>query len=318
MALQLLNINSELGAGTRGASLGVGALQVAAWNRSSRYFHTYPLQRIADENERLHDPITTPFAKHIVGIHSVFDRVASQVAEVTQHGDFPLVLAGDHSTAAATVAGIKKAFPGKRLGVVWVDAHADLHSPFSSPSGNVHGMPLAISLAEDNPEHQLNDVTGETAEYWNKLKGWGGISPKIAPEDLIFFGVRDTETPEDYLMEERGIRNYTVAEVRYRGLDMCIQESLEQLAACDHIYISFDVDSMDADLVSHGTGTPVSKGFDPDEAKAILAGLIASQKVVGFEMVEINPTLDERKNRMAETAFSILEEITEQITTQLA
>ncbi|NEQ52946.1 MAG: arginase, partial [Leptolyngbya sp. SIO3F4] len=179
------------------------------------------------------------------------------------------------------------------------------------------GMPLAIVTAEDNKSQQCNEVSDKTEAYWKRMQEWGEVTPKVNPNDIVFFGVRDTEPPEDYLLEHHGIRNYPVAEVRYRGLDTCVQEALEQLKACDLIYLSFDVDSMDADLVSHGTGTPVSLGFTPEEAFEILRGIIQSDKVRCFEMVEVNPTLDEHRNRMAETAFEILDRTTELIQSKL-
>jgi arginase len=313
MAIQLININSELGAGTRGASLGVQAMKVASWNKGSDYFNRHPVVRIQDENDFLFEAVQTPHAKYAEGILNVFERMVNQFAELAKSDDFPIVLAGDHSTAAATISGLKAARPNERLGVVWVDAHGDLHTPYSSPSGNMHGMPLAMALAEDNVDRKLNDVSSDAAEYWEKLKNIGGISPKIQADDLVFFGVRDTEEPEDYLMDKKGIKNYTVAEVRYRGLQLCVAEALERLKDCDSIYISFDVDSMDCGIVSHGTGTPVYKGFDQEEVTEIMKGIIDSGKVRCFEVVEVNPTLDEKQNKMAEVSFDVLENITEHI-----
>ena len=145
----------------------------------------------------------------------------------------------------------------------------------------------------------------------------GDISPKILHSDLVYFGVRDTEEPEDYLIKKHNIKNYTVAEVRYRGLDVCVKETIEKLANCDMIYISFDVDSMDCDLISKGTGTPVSKGFDQFEIIDIINGLIQSNKVVCVEAVEVNPTLDNKGNAMAEACFEVLNAITSQIKNSL-
>ena len=129
------------------------------------------------------------------------------------------------------------------------------------------------------------------------------------PEHLIFFGVRDTEKPEDLVMELNGIKNYMVHEVRHRGLKVCVNEALEKLKAVDEIYISFDVDSLDCDLISKGTGTPVSKGFDVDEVVAIIEHLITSNKVTGLEVTEVNPLLDNKGNRMAEAAFEVIQRL---------
>ena len=111
-------------------------------------------------------------------------------------------------------------------------------------------------------------------------------------------------------MDKLFIKNYKVAEVRYRGIDTCVNETLDRLSDCDMIYISFDVDSMDCDMVSYGTGTPVPKGFDPQEIKAIINRIVESGKVVCLEFVEINPLLDLKGNKMAETAFEVLNDVT--------
>ena len=224
--------------------------------------------------------------------------------------EFPIVLSGDHSSALGTISGVKTAFPDKRLGVIWIDAHADIHSPYTTPSGNVHGMPLAAALADDNLDRKINELTGETDKNWEGMKSIGGIFPKVLHSDLVYFGVRDTEEPEEYTIEKNGIKNYRVEEVRYRGMDVCMDETLKKLSDCDLIYISFDVDSMDCDLISKGTGTPVSKGFDQEEIKEIISKIIESGKVACVEIVEVNPCLDNKGNVMAETAFDVLNDFT--------
>lgn len=308
--IKLLEIRSEIAAGTRGSSLGSDALRVASLNKKSTYFSNYPLKLIADRNDLLWSAIDTPSAIRIEGLVEVYQNVSESVCKVLNNGDFPLVLAADHASAGGTIAGIKKAYPNKRLGVIWIDAHGDLHSPYTSPTGNMHGMPLATALGINNEECQVNQVKDLTLAKWDELKNMGGMSPKILPSDLVFFGVRDTEQPEDFLIEKHGIKNYTVAETREFGIKKAVAEALAKLTDCDILYISFDVDSMDPDVVSYGTGTPVKDGFNPGEAQEIIELLLESKKVVTFEMVEINPTLDNKCNKMAETAFEILEQTT--------
>lgn len=310
MTIQLIENRSEIGAGTRGASLGIDALRVASLNRNSSYFIENNVQVIVDRNELLFKEVKHTTAKRIEGIVDVFGTISSAVEQVLSNNNFPIVLAADHASAGGTIAGIKKQYPNKRLGVVWIDAHADLHSPYTSPSGNVHGMPLATALNEDNKECQVKEVPTEVAALWDELKQCEGIAPKLMAEDLIFYGVRDTEEPEDKIIERKGIKNFTIEECREKGIETVCKEGLAKLAHCDIIYISFDVDSMDCDIVSKGTGTPVPNGFTPEEANGIIAGLIQSEKLVCFEMVEINPTLDDKQNKMAETALSILESTT--------
>lgn len=308
--LKIIKNRSDIGAGTRGSDMGIDALEIAAINSGNDYFTRYPFLDLETDNETVYDKVRTTFAKRISHVREQCQRVSDAVQRTLAEGYFPLVLSGDHSSALGTISGIKAQYPASRLGVIWIDAHADLHSPYTSPSGNVHGMPLAAALGKDNTEYQINEVADQTLQEWQRLKNIGIHQPKLRPEDLIFFGVRDTEEAEDQLREEHQIRNYMVHEVRYRGLTTCVQEAIAQLADCDMLYISFDVDSLDCDLVSRGTGTPVSKGFDPDEVKEIIHQLLATHKVICLEICEINPLLDFKGNRMAEAAFDVLHDIT--------
>lgn len=297
---------SELGAGTRGASLGIGALKVAARNKKSDVLFRYDSTSLEDYDHLLDQITTTPKAINISGIAQIYENLSQQVAAVIANEEFPLVLSGDHSSAGGTIAGLKKAFPNKTLGVVWIDAHGDLHSPYTTPSGNVHGMPLATALQINNEDRRINDVTGEALEAWNKMKALGGEN-KLSPENLIFVGVRDTEEPEEYLMSKHNIKNHTAEDVHSKGGHAIVNEILDQLKNCDMIYVSFDVDSMDSDIVGHGTGTPVPNGLTPDEAKTIIKSLLQNDKVACFEMVEINPCLDDQTNNMAEVSLDVLE-----------
>lgn len=315
--IKLVENTSEIGAGTRGASLGIGALKVAAQNSNSGYFGKYEIFEIENENDLLNEDNWYLTAKHIDGIVNVYQRTADVVSMILSNGDFPLVLAGDHSSAGGTIAGIKQQYPDKRLGVIWVDAHADLHTPYTTPSGNIHGMPLATAIGTDNLKNKQNDPKPETIEFWNKLKLIGGITPKIHPDDLVFIGVRDTEDPENALIDEHGIKNYEVEELRRLGAVKVAEEIKDKLQECDLVYVSFDVDSMDCDLVSRGTGTPVENGLTPEEADELMNIFAAWRKVACIEVVEINPCLDNKINLMAETACGILENFTQKIEKRL-
>jgi len=312
-SIQIVEIGSEIGAGTRGASLGTQAMKIASLNANSDYFMDLPILKVPDENHLLFRRTGAEehlWAKRIGGIQKVYANLGYTVKSVLSNNKFPIVLAGDHSCAGGTIAGVKSAFPEKRLGIIWVDAHADLHSPFTTPSGNVHGMPLAISLGENNMDRTRNDVPQATIKEWDNLKNAMGIGPKIQYGDLVFIGVRDTEFAEDYLITKNNIRKYSVTDVRIRGILDVVQEISTYLDQCDMIYISFDVDSMDCQYVSRGTGTPVPVGFSEQEAKSLLNELLTNEKVCCFEIAEINPTLDEKCNVMAETAFRVLEQAT--------
>jgi len=303
----LIENNSEIGAGTRGASLGIDAMRIAAFNSNSIYFNRHPITKIDNENNRLYEDEDFPTARRMEGVLNVYERIANTVKETCDQNRFPLVLAGDHSSAGGTIAGLKMANPDKRLGVVWIDAHADLHSPYTSPSGNMHGMPLATALGIDNGEHQKNSPKEEVKTTWDKFKNLGNINPKVFPGDLVYVGVRDTEEPEDYFIANNEIKSLTVEHVRRSGVEVISEEILNYLKDCDLIYLSFDVDSMDCDLVSYGTGTPVQNGLTEQEAGGLINHLLIDKRLCCFEIVEINPCLDNKQNKMAETAFRILE-----------
>ncbi|MFB5944818.1 arginase [Albibacterium profundi] len=302
--IQLIEVKSELGAGTRGASLGVDAIKVAALDFGSRFFKQYPTKEVQNENHLLFESSGSPYGKRISGILTVSERVADEVKKTYHEERFPVVLAGDHSTAMGTIAGIRKAFPKKRLGVVWIDAHADIHSPYTTPTGNVHGMPIAVSLDEDNLANKINKPDQETINYWFQLKNIGAIVPKIQARDLIYIGVRDVEAPEASLIKKKKIKNISVANFRKLGVERIVNDITSYLEQCDMIYVSFDVDSMDP-TISRGTGTPVPNGFTEREAGALVTRLCGHPKICCFEMVEVNPTLD-NENLMAENAFEIL------------
>lgn len=304
---------SEITAGTRGASLGPDAIITAARKKGSYVFSDNKIEEIRNWNELLNTPVKFPYAKRIVGLLNVYEELNSKISSLLKSEAFPLVLAADHGSAGGTISGIKSAFPDKRIGVVWIDAHADIHTPYTTPSGNLHGMPLASVLDIDNLECKINDIDAETEKYWNKLKNVGGVSKKINSEDLVYVGVRDTEAGEEAVMKSFGIKSIEVDEVREKGPSEIIKMITDQLKDCDLIYVSFDVDSMDPNLTSHGTGTPVPNGITPAEAKDLLVQLAENPKTVCIEVVEVNPCLDEKKNTMAEVTLELVEAVVDTI-----
>lgn len=286
---------------------------VAARKSEDNYFSKYNKQYVQDENELLDEPVKFPTAKRIKGLTSVFNSVVDNLQDIYGDGKFPVVLAADHGSAGGTIAGIKKQYPNKRLGVVWIDAHGDLHTPYTTPSGNMHGMPLATALGVDNKECKRNDPNPEVVKEWENLKNAGVPGVKLQPEDLVFIGVRDTEPEEDALIKGMNITNHTVAELREKGAEEVLKATLDQLKDCDILYISFDVDSMDPEATSHGTGTPVPIGLAVPEAEELLNGLCSDARVVCLEIVEVNPCLDEHKNKMAEVTFGLLKSVSKVI-----
>lgn len=311
--IKLVEVRSELAAGTRGASLGIDALIVASLDKKSNFFTRFDPINVPDANNYLWKDNSHPYANYIDGVYEVINNVFGTIKKLREEKKFPIILAGDHSTAAGTIMGIKAAHPERRLGVIWIDAHADLHSPYTTPSGNMHGMPLAMCLGFDNLDCRINAPLPGTVAYWEKIKSIGGKTPKILPSDLVYIGVRATEAPEDHLMEKHGIKNFAIPEVREKGIHRIASEALDRLKDCDQLYISFDVDSLDT-TISVGTGTPVPGGLLVDEAIALNMELIKDRRVCCWEIVEVNPTLD-TENTMAENAFDILEATTNSLVT---
>lgn len=307
--IRCISLSSELGAGTRGASLGFQSLKMASFAKDREYFTQFNNVEVPQYNERLFHTFEDPSAIRLESIAKTFEHSAKAIVDCVNDGDFPLVFSGDHSNAAGTMMGVAQAYPNKRLGVIWIDAHADLHSPFTSPSGNVHGMPLAMTIAEDNTESQINSPKESTIEIWNKLKG---TSSRVNPSDLFFIGVRDTEAPEDHLMAKYNMPNVKTNDLRERGMKSIAQEAIQYLTDCDIIYISFDVDSMDPS-VSIGTGTPVPNGLTKLEASVLMQELLESPKVCCLETTEINPLLCDKGNAMAEAALEVLKPVIDKI-----
>jgi arginase len=310
MAIQLIKNRSDIGAGTRGADLGIDALEIAAINTGNDYFNRYSFVDVPTRNETIYHKNTNTFAKRIEHVAEQCERVAAAVQASLVAGNFPVILSGDHSSALGTISGIKAAFPQKKLGVIWIDAHADMHSPHTSPSGNIHGMPLAAALADDNLECQINQPEPNTVDQWQRMKNIGIPGAKLEPQHLIYFGLRDFESAEASLLERNHTTIFTVQQVREKGIAACVEMTRSLLQACDGVYISFDVDSMDCDTVSMGTGTPVAEGFAPEETTELLMQLVTSLPINCLEIAEINPLLDNKGNRMAEVAFGILSTVT--------
>lgn len=303
--------DSEISAGTRGASLGPGALRVVDDNSRNYLFARYPIHYVRTNNHYLDQPTSYKYGKRADGLAKVYQNVADLVCEKRQKHDFLVVIAGDHGSAGGTIAGLKMANPDKRLGVLWIDAHADMHTPYTTPSGNMHGMPVATALNEDNLECKVNEPDEEVIGYWNQMKNIGGIAPKVKYEDVGCVAFRDMEQPEIDLMARHNIRNITVDELREMGVEKVTEILDEKFKDCDEIYVSFDVDSMDPDIVSHGTGTPVPHGLTPEEASELLKHYANHPKVSCVEFVEVNPCLDEKTNRMAEVAYELVKEVVE-------
>ena len=191
----------------------------------------------------------------------------------------PITLGGDHSIAMGTISGIARGSP---LGVIWVDAHADLNTPATSPSGNIHGMPLSHLLGQGDPR---------------MLGIWGG-GAVLAPENIVFIGLRNLDPDERELIRAQGITTFTMKDIDRRGIAEVTLAALEQLAHLERLHLSFDADALDPDIAP-GVGTPVPGGLSYREAHLLMELLADAGTVTSLDLVEVNPILDIR-NRTAQ------------------
>ena len=207
MVLKLIKNRSDIGAGTRGSDMGIDALEIAAINADNDFFNRHLYQDVVTHNETIYQKNSNSFAKRIEHVTEQCVRVCDAVAETISQNYFPIVLSGDHSSALGTISGIKKTDLNKSIGVIWIDAHADLHSPYTSPSGNVHGMPIAAALNSDNVSYKINEVSEQTIHYWNTLKNIGIEGPKLSSDHLVYFGLRDFELAEQKIIHQNNIKH---------------------------------------------------------------------------------------------------------------
>lgn len=282
----LLGLPMDLGAGRRGVDMGPSALRLARLESTIRQlgFRTRDMGNVTV-------PVVETLDRDEAGALSqtiaAACRNAFELLTELEERQLPLTLGGDHSISMATVAAALRG-PAACSGVIWLDAHADLNTPLTSPSGNVHGMPVAHLLGYGSPE--LHAV-------------WGG-GAALAPEQLVYIGLRSLDPAERELINELGIRAFTMQDIDRHGIAAVADNALAHLAGADRLHVSFDADALDPD-VAPGVGTPVPGGLTYREAHLLMELLAATGKVASIDLVEVNPILDQR-NRTA----SVLVELT--------
>lgn len=236
------------------------------------------------------------------GLSAFVDHAEALCRAVAQADGPLLLLSGDHGNAAGWISGLADAWPGARVGVVWVDAHGDLHSPLTSPSMNLHGMPLGALLDADNAEHARRQISTHTWMNWQRLKRLGQhrLCPKLRPEDVVLVDARDLEPEEWQSATDQGMRVFTPHDRRRLGVAGLLSAIEHHLRGCDLIYVSFDVDAVDGALAP-GTGCPVGDGMRWSEAQALVAGLMRLPATCALEVAELNPHLDRGDATLAGT-----------------
>ncbi|MCM3240253.1 arginase [Heyndrickxia oleronia] len=286
--ISILGVPMDLGQARRGVNMGPSAIRYAdVIERLERLGY-----EVADHGdieigaaERLQDPETN--MKNLKAVADANTILESKVDEIVKEGDFPLVFGGDHSIAIGTLAGVSKHY--SNLGVIWYDAHGDLNIADTSPSGNIHGMPLAASLGHGHPT--LTEI--------------GGYSPKVKHENIVIIGARDLDEGEKELIKDKGIKVYTMHEIDRLGMTKVMEETISYLKdKTDGVHLSLDLDALDPSDCP-GVGTPVLGGISYRESHLAMEMLAESGMITSAEFVEVNPILDER-NRTAMVAVALM------------
>lgn len=270
----------DLGAGRRGVDMGPSAIRVA--NLDERIAQLgYEVRDLG--NVMVDQPESSPVgpsnARYLAQIAHTCTRLAELVEKAAGEDRLPLVLGGDHSIAVGTVAGVANHYRknGQSIGLIWVDAHADMNTPEISPSGNVHGMPLACCIGKGPVEltHLL------------------GYAPKVDPRNVALVGIRSVDDKEKKIVQQTGVNVFTMRDIDERGLRQVMQDAIQ--AATDGtagFHVSYDMDSVDPHEAP-GVGTPVKGGITYREAHLVMEMLGDTDKITSIEMVELNPVIDE-------------------------
>ncbi len=223
-----------------------------------------------------------PHARYLAEITRANRLLCDQVLRVMRRGHFPLVLGGDHSIAAGTVSGVAAYARArkKKVGVLWVDAHSDINTPRTSPSGNVHGMPLAALLG-------LGPAS---------LGRIGGRFRKVDPGNVALVGIRSVDQGERSHLRQLGVHVYTMADIDRQGIHTVMEQALANVIQdVSYVHVSFDLDAVDPSLAP-GVGTPVKGGLDYREAHLVMESLSSAGVMTSLELVEVNPILDDRNS----------------------
>ncbi len=278
----------DLGQGRRGVDMGPSALRYGRLEERLESIG-HRVRDLGDIDVPTAEELEIPSAgpgggmNFVDEIRKACDATAERLLglpEVT----FPIVLGGDHSIALGSVTGCARR---ERVGLIWVDAHGDFNTPATSPTGNIHGMPLAALCGIG--DQRLIDV------------GWQG--GKVLPEDVVLIGIRDLDDEEKRLMRESGVTVYTMKEVDRLGLTHIVASTLESLGSLSRLHVSLDADVLDPE-VAPGVGTPVPGGLTYREAHLLMELLCDSGRVTSLDLVEVNPILD-RANRTANTLVGL-------------
>lgn len=282
----------DLGAGRRGVDMGPSALRLAGLNQKLSTLG-YEIEDLGNVSVAQQEsvPLSTDNARYLPQIAATCEKLAGKVESTVEAGKFPLVLGGDHSIAVGTVSGVSQAFRkrSKSIGLIWVDAHADMNTPETSPSGNVHGMPLACCVGRGPRE----------------LTHIFGYCPKVDGRNVVLVGIRDVDVTERPIVRESGVTAFTMREIDELGLRRVMEQAIAIASqGTAGFHLSFDMDFVDP-MEAPGVGTPVRGGVTYREAHLAMETICDCSQMVSMEIVEVNPVLDE-VNRTALLGVELL------------
>ncbi len=293
MIVHVMGVPMDLGSGRRGVDMGPSAIRIAGVaGRLSELGH-----KVVDEGDIVIKNIEelkvgNERARYLPEIARASGVIARKIERIMGLGHFPLVLGGDHSIAIGTVSGIAAhaRSHGSRVGVLWIDAHGDINTPETSPSGNIHGMPLAALLGYGAPE----------------LTSIGGPAPKAEPRNVALVGIRSLDSGEKKRLKETGVQVYTMSDIDRGGVHRVMKKAIAHVTeGTDFVHVSLDLDAVDP-AVAPGVGTPVKGGLDYREAHLVMEVIADAGVMRSLEVVEVNPILDQR-NASAEFAVELVQ-----------
>lgn len=290
--IRIIEVPFALGSHRRGSDLGPRAIRYAGLTQKLLQMnHSIQSKELSFHN--LSEEIELENLRHLSEIEKMANVLASEIETALVQDAFPLVIGGDHSIALGTITGLATKY--QNLGVIWFDAHGDLNTHETTPSGNIHGMPLAASMGFGH----------------DRLVSLGGINPKIKPENVVLFGVRDLDEGEVELIERLNITYYDMKAILKKdslenNLPMILKSIKEKFIqnGVDGVHLSFDLDSLDPS-VAPGVGTPVTNGISFLEANHFMKTLRSWNMITSVEFVETNPLFD-KQNRTAEVAVELI------------
>ncbi|MEI7672664.1 MAG: arginase [Deltaproteobacteria bacterium] len=292
MKIHILGVPMDLGAGRRGVDMGPSAIRIAGVSEKLQSMgHTIIEEGDISTKIPEQQKVENPKLKYLPEIVRACTLLADKMEKILAGGGFPLVLGGDHSLSIGTITGVSNYCrkKKKKLGVIWVDAHGDMNTDVTSPSGNIHGMPLAALIGLGAPE----------------LTSIGGDEQKLDPKNLVMIAIRELDAGEKAVIRKKNITIFTMEDIDTHGMAVIISKALKKLKGVDFIHISFDLDAVDPKECP-GVGTPVKGGLAYREAHLIMETLSQKHRMHSLEVVETNPILDDR-NRSAEFAVELMQ-----------